>query len=659
MNAFEHPLLLAVPADKRRLYPLAQATFELGKSVYAAGQKVDHVYFVLSGSLQLIHRDPQLGVRTIAHTVGAGGILGDVIEGEAVPSLYDVKALEPAEAVVMALDDFQQLIAGSPEFSRALLRDLAARARLLEARSMSAERFDVTRVVFDSVLLDRLTAQYMLSKKVLPVAQQGQTATVAYVGRDSNAVEADMRRFLQAGRVVAYRITQRDFERVYREAVQPCLRPGTADDENAWYRGLQKKEYRVHYETGAELPTDASRKETELDGAGVVALTSKFIGEALDLGASDIHFEPHPGGLDVRYRLDGELVKRPDRVAPAYLFAVLSRVKVLAGLDIAEKRKPQDGRITVTCMDKTVDVRVSTVPTRFGEKIVMRILDPTNMLLDLETLIDAHDVYRSVRWMLDQPYGMILIAGPTGAGKTTTVYSMLLDCKKAPVNIMTVEDPVEYSLRGITQVQRNLYVGLDFPNAVRSFLRQDPDVIVVGETRDAETARASLEAGLTGHLVITTIHANNVFATVFRLREMGMEPFVIANSVMGVLAQRLVRRVCVKCSRTHQYHRSLVDPLGLKGLGEPQGDYYMFSKGVGCVACNGKGYKGRAAVFESLRVTDELKPVLAAGVSFAEMEEAARRLDAYHSMQEYAASLLHAGLTTPEEISRVLFTEGQ
>lgn len=657
MNAFEHPLLLAVPAAHRSACALGKTTFETGQSVRAAGQAVKHVYFIMVGNLRLVHRDPQLGIRTVAYTLGPGSVLGDVVEGDAVFSPYDVSALDDVEALVMGIGVFQELIVRSPEFARGVLREVSIRAKLLEARTMAAERFDITRVVFDPILLDRLTAQYILSKKVLPIGQQGQTATVAYVGDDPAPVESDMRRFLQASRVILHRISQRDFEKVYREAVQPQLRPGSADDELAWYRGLQKREYRVQFETVAELPTESSRREAELDGSGIIALTNKFIGEALDLGASDVHFEPHPSGLDVRYRLDGELLKRPDQVATGYLSAVLSRIKVLAGLDISERRKPQDGRLTVTCQGKTVDVRVSTVPTRFGEKIVMRILDPTNMLLDLETLIDAHDVYESVRWMLEQPYGMILIAGPTGAGKTTTVYSMLLERKKEPVNIMTIEDPVEYSLRGITQVQRNLHVGLDFPNAVRSFLRQDPDVIVVGETRDAETARASLEAGLTGHLVITTIHANNVFATVFRLREMGMEPFVIANSVIGVLAQRLVRRTCVKCSRTHQYHRSLIDPLGLKGIGAPQGDYYLFSKGVGCIACNNKGYKGRAAVFESLRVTDQLKPVLAAGVSFSEMESAARRLGTYHSMQEYAASLLHAGLTTPEEISRVLFTE--
>jgi type II secretory ATPase GspE/PulE/Tfp pilus assembly ATPase PilB-like protein len=234
---------------------------------------------------------------------------------------------------------------------------------------------------------------------------------------------------------------------------------------------------------------------------------------------------------------------------------------------------------------------------------------------------------------------------------------MLLKKKAEPLNLVTIEDPIEYSIKGITQVQRNIYVGLDFPHAIRAFLRQDPDVIIVGETRDPETAKAALEAGLTGHLVISTIHSNNVFATAYRLREMGLEPFVIANSLIGVASQRLVRRVCPHCSQTVQYHRNLVDPLGLSGLTAPSGDHYLFQRGKGCVHCNGRGYKGRAAIFETLRITDVLKPALASDVPFVELEKAARTAGAYISMREHAGLLLATGVTTPEEISRVLFVE--
>ena len=467
-----------------------------------------------------------------------------------------------------------------------------------------------------------------------------------------------MRRLLNAQRVRPYRVTPKVFERVFRDVVQKRTAIADAEHEATWYQAVRAKEYSLDFESPIDLRADAVQQEMELDGSGVVRLLNKIIGEALDLGASDIHFEPFPGALDVRFRIDGELLLRPEKVATAYLNAVLSRIKVLAGLDIAERRKPQDGRLTISGERKTVDVRVSTIPTRFGEKIVLRILDPTSMLIDLDNLVVGKEVLDALRWMVEQPCGLILVAGPTGSGKTTTVYSMLLEKKREPVNIVTIEDPIEYMVQGITQVQRNPHVDLDFPNAVRSFLRQDPDVIIVGETRDPETARAALEAGLTGHLVITTVHANNVFASAYRLKEMGMEAFVIANSVIGVLSQRLVRRLCPRCSETIQYHRRLIDPMGLPGLPPAVGDYYLFRKGKGCVSCNFRGYRGRVAVFETLRITDELKPILAADTSFTEVEKAARQLDAYRSMAEYASMLLNAGITTPEELSRVLFIEG-
>ena len=304
-----------------------------------------------------------------------------------------------------------------------------------------------------------------------------------------------------------------------------------------------------------------------------------------------------------------------------------------------------------------MDLRISTVPTRFGEKIVIRILDPVARLMDLDSLVVSREVLDSILWMGERPYGMILVCGPTGSGKTTTIYSLLMRKKDQPVNIVTIEDPIEYILEGITQVQRNPVVDLDFPHAVRAFLRQDPDVILVGETRDPETAKASLEAGLTGHLVLTTIHAGNVFASLYRLTEMGIDPFIIANSVVGLVSQRLVRRVCPACAENAPYHRRLIEPLGLPGLPAPDGDIYMFRRGRGCAACNFKGYKGRMAVFETLRVVDEFKHLLAESRPFAETRAAARSLGIYQSMRQYSALLLGAGLTTPEEISRILFYE--
>ncbi len=657
MQVSDHPLLSVLGPEERRPVGLAEATFSPRETLFARGQVMDLVHFIAEGSVSQVALDASLGARSVVDTLGAGEVVGAVLDMESPLSRFDYMAADTVRAFAMSLDDFRMLVSRSRNFNAAVLKYLAAKARLFEDRAVAMGKLDISRIVFDRKLLNQATAQYILSKRVLPIALQGSTLTVASAALEEGPVEADLRRVFAATKVVFVRVTPKEFERAYRDAAQPLLSMQQEDDLT-WFRSVKTREYHVSFEAATDVPTmDSSRKESELDGASVIALTNKIIGEAMDLGASDIHFEPYPGGMDVRYRLDGELAKRPERVRSGYLQAVLSRVKVVAGLDIAEKRKPQDGRITATCQGKTVDIRVSTVPTRFGEKIVMRILDPSTMLLDLESLINSHEVLRAVKWMVGQPYGMILVAGPTGAGKTTTVYSMLLDRKTLPVNIMSIEDPIEYSLRGVTQVQRNLHVGLDFPNAIRSFLRQDPDVIIVGETRDAETARAALEAGLTGHLVISTVHANNVFATIYRLKEMGMEPFVIANSVIGVLSQRLVRRICPRCSRTHQYHRNLIEPLKLPDIAPADGDYYHFRKGVGCVHCNFKGYKGRAAAFESLQVREDLKPMLAANVPYSQLAAEAVRLNAYVPMRRYAAMLLTAGITTPEEISRILFAE--
>jgi len=657
MEVLKHPLLAVIPKDHYSLLPLAKASFADEEVIYAAGQRIELVYFVLEGLANFIYRDNSRGVKSLVDSVGPGELIGAMFEAEAPVSRFEVVARGEVLCAAASFDDVMALAAASGAFATGLLRQVAEKGALHERKSVETGHRDIARLCPDKELLDHVSSQYILSKRTIPVASQGGTVTVATASPDTDAVEADMRRYFHATRVELIPISSRDFDRAYRDLVQPRLGPVRTEDEMGWYRGVKGKEYNVQYQTTVDVPTESSRKEAELDGRGVVNLTDKILGEALDLESSDVHFEPYPGGMDIRYRIDGELVRRPESVNQAYLNAVLSRLKVLAGMDIAEKRKPQDGRITATCQGKTVDIRVSTVPTRFGEKIVLRILDPSSMLMDLESLVVCHEVLKDVTWMVNQPYGMLVIAGPTGAGKTTTVYSMLLSRRDLPVNIMTIEDPIEYSLRGITQVQRNLHVGLDFPGAVRSFLRQDPDIIVVGETRDAETARAALEAGLTGHLVISTIHANNVFATLYRLREMGMEPFVVANSVMGILAQRLVRRVCVRCAKTYQYHKSLIEPLSLDGIGAPSGDYYLFRKGAGCIACNHKGYKGRAAVFESLRITDQLRPVVASNVPFSKVESQAVAAGAYFSMRRYAAVLLSSGITTPEEISRVLFSK--
>ncbi|MBM4355597.1 MAG: type II/IV secretion system protein [Deltaproteobacteria bacterium] len=658
MELTEHPMLAAIPQEHRRRIGIARQAFTDGTVLLGAGQHMDSVFFVLKGEVRLVHRDPQLGTRSIVDVASPGEAVTLPTDATDRVSRFEAVAPGAVETAVLSIEDYAGLLSTCLDVVRLVASSAAARLRLLEDRLNSTLRIDPGRLILDDRLIERLTPQYIWSKKVLPAAMHAGTVTVGVVSSDTAGIDADMKRILGATHVVLFRIGAKEFEKIYRDSVQSRIQVSSTDDEASWFRAVRGKEYAVQMDAIHDTAVESARKETELDGAGVVMLTNKILGEALDLEASDIHFEPYTGGMDIRYRIDGELLRRPEKVGVSYLQAVLSRLKVVSGLDIAEKRKPQDGRMTVSCQGKVVDVRVSSVPTRHGEKIVLRILDPSTMLIELDSLVSSREVLAGIERMVRQPYGLILVGGPTGSGKTTTIYSMLLRKMKEAVNIMTVEDPIEYSLRGITQVQRNIHVGLDFSSAVRAFLRQDPDVIIVGETRDPETAKAALEAGLTGHLVISTIHANNVFSTIYRLKEMGMEAFVVASSMVGVLSQRLVRRICSRCAQTVQYHRSLVDPLGLRGLKPASGDYYHLRKGTGCPACNFKGYKGRVALFEMLQVTDELRPLLASEVPFKELEKIAAAGGAYVNMRQFAALLLQSGLTTPEELSRVLFAEG-
>jgi type IV pilus assembly protein PilB len=321
-----------------------------------------------------------------------------------------------------------------------------------------------------------------------------------------------------------------------------------------------------------------------------------------------------------------------------------SRFKILSRLDIAERRLPQDGRISIRIEDRSIDFRVSTVPAKFGEKIVMRVLDRSGSLLPLDKIIVHPATVEKLRSMINQPYGIIYVTGPTGSGKTTTLYSALNEINSPQINISTAEDPVEYDLAGLCQVQTHKDIGLDFALILRAFLRQDPDVILVGETRDQETAKISVEAALTGHLVFTTLHTNDAPSSFTRLREMGIEPFLMANSTIGVIAQRLARRICQHCKEEIQ-----VDETTLSYFEYTRENAPVFYRGRGCDKCSGSGYKGRVGIYEVLVMTEELKRAVAQGANddlICEMAIKNGMLDLKH----YAMFLMAQGLTSVEEV---------
>jgi type IV pilus assembly protein PilB len=387
--------------------------------------------------------------------------------------------------------------------------------------------------------------------------------------------------------------------------------------------------------------------------APVVRLVNVLLLNAIRKGASDVHCEPYEKRFRVRYRIDGVL---HEEMAPPLKLknALVSRLKIMSQLDIAERRLPQDGRIKLKLgKGREMDFRVSVLPTMWGEKVVLRLLDKSNLQLDMTKLGFDDAPLKDFKWAINQPWGMVLVTGPTGSGKTTTLYSGLSELNKPGVNISTAEDPVEYNLPGINQVQMHDDIGLNFAMALRSFLRQDPDIIMVGEIRDFETAEIGVKAALTGHLVLSTLHTNDAPATISRLLNMGVEPFLITASVNLVLAQRLARRVCNDCRG-----ESEIDPQVLIDLGctEEQIETGKVFRGRGCPTCNNTGFKGRVALYEVMRFHDDLKEMVLQGASAAELKVAAIKRGLITLRMAGIRKMLE-GVTTPEEILRVTMAD--
>jgi len=383
----------------------------------------------------------------------------------------------------------------------------------------------------------------------------------------------------------------------------------------------------------------------EASQAPVVKYVNHLIADAIESGASDIHIEPYEKSIRVRFRIDGSLC---EMTAPPFRMraAVTSRLKIMSELDIAERRVPQDGRIKVKLADRTVDIRVSTCPTIFGEKIVLRVLDRANLTIDFEK---AGFTGRGLERFLEairSPYGMVLVTGPTGSGKTTTLYTALSMINTPEVNIMTAEDPVEYNIEGINQVAIKEDIGLTFAAALRAFLRQDPNIIMVGEIRDLETASIATKAALTGHLVLSTLHTNDAPSAVNRMIDMGVEPFLVAASTNLMMAQRLVRRVCPRCREQVEYHEETIAALGLTEEDLKEGTFY---KGQGCVHCNNTGYKGRTGLYEVLPVTPAVRDLILEKAPTSEIKRVAVQ-EGMVTLRRDGLDKLKKGITSAEEV---------
>jgi general secretion pathway protein E len=378
-------------------------------------------------------------------------------------------------------------------------------------------------------------------------------------------------------------------------------------------------------------------------------LVNSLLFQAVKDRASDIHIEPFERDLTVRFRIDGilyDIISPPKRFQPI----IISRVKVMAGMNIAEKRLPQDGRIRIRLAGKDVDIRVSTVPTAFGERVVMRLLDRSETILQLNELGLVGRKHELVSSLIKQSHGILLVTGPTGSGKTTTLYAALSKINTVDKNIITIEDPIEYQLHGVGQIQVNPKIELTFANGLRSILRQDPDVIMVGEIRDVETAKISIQAALTGHMVFSTLHTNDSCGAVTRLLDMGIEPFLVSSSVVGVMAQRLVRRVCQACREP--YRPTLEELRQLNLSTDSLEGATVFRPGAGCADCKQTGYRGRTGIHELLLVDDDVRNLIMKAADSATIRRAAQA-KGMNSLREDGAEKILAGQTTAEEVLRV------
>lgn len=376
----------------------------------------------------------------------------------------------------------------------------------------------------------------------------------------------------------------------------------------------------------------------------VIRMVNAILIEAIQQGASDVHFEPTDEGLSIRYRIDGCLQKR--HVPPReYQIQMLTRIKVMAKMDIAEHRLPQDGRIKLRHGGREIDFRVSTLPIVYGERIVLRILDKGNVLLGLDRIGMDEVALKSFRRLIQMPEGIVLVTGPTGSGKTTTLYSAIAEINNSETNIMTVEDPVEYKVGGISQMSVNPRIELDFAKGLRHILRQDPDVIMIGEIRDRETAEIAIQASLTGHLVFSTLHTNDAPSALTRLADMGIEPYLLASSILAVLAQRLVRQICPVCKTTYTPSEKELTELGLTSVGP-------FYKGEGCSHCFETGYKGRCAIYELMPVSPKIKTQVLKSQDGQELRKSALA-DGMKTLFEQGVELVTQGITSSAELLRV------
>jgi type II secretory ATPase GspE/PulE/Tfp pilus assembly ATPase PilB-like protein/CRP-like cAMP-binding protein len=646
-----------------------------GIVIVRAGTPEPGIGFLYKGRAQVCRADAATGARIVVEEVAVGEAFGETGAFLGTTQPYDVIALDDSVMVLLGHDVFLQLATKIPAFAFAAARVLAAKAVVAAASAASAaavaaaaaaprppalartrsltggpppsEAIRFVRVsAYDPTaqVVATVPAKLIQQHRLLPLELRDQTLTVGMVDPTNTASRAELQRVLATSNVVIVAISQDDFNEAYVRLRIDSVRPTRSTTRPP--AEAVAPEQLVFDHTDQERDVKAS----PTIGDEIVALANRVIAHAIERGASDVHVDHNVNGPRVRFRVQGQLYGWDQAIPASHGKGLVARLKVLAGLDVTERRLPQDGRLGVRIGRREVDIRISTIPTSRGEKVALRVFEASSMLRPLDAIFHDPAILDAVHAAIQRPYGAIVVAGPTGSGKTSTLYAALGERirTRPDTNVLTVEDPIEYRLAGVTQVQVNHAVDLGFAAVLRAMLRQDPDVIMVGEVRDDDTARLALEAAMTGHLMLTSLHANTAVGVISRLENLGCSRPLIGQSLALALVQRLARRLCPRCTTTEVPPPIVVENLAAHGLVDRRAPAPL-PRAVGCAECNQTGYSGRVAVLEMLAVHDALRAQIMAGVPVSELERSAADSGALITFRTSAQHLMARQLISPAE----------
>ncbi len=644
-----------------------QQRHQSGATIMASGQPVSGLGLLLRGKASLMTVDASSGAKTRIEQLQPGNFFGEVglLLGKGNP--LTVIAEDDCDTLIIDKQQMDRIFRQSTEVTLALAQRLSARfvqLSLLGMRSSLAPERDIAapspeprsdskakdenQIIWVDIgeynlnhqVISMLPTDTIRKQRVLPLKLRDKTLVIGMVNPRSMQARQEVQRVLHSVDPEFVAISADDFSQTF---VRLKLDSSSGRSEKAGGNRNAQIAYAVDKEK------DTEKSQLYIEGE-VISLLDKILAEAIEMGASDIHIEPESTGVKVRYRVQGALVERKEFISSGYATPLIARVKVLAELDITERRKPQDGRIMAQLGRQELNLRISTMAVARGEKAVLRIIDSTNAMRPLHQIFPSSELEKSVRSALSDLYGAIVVAGPTGSGKSSTLYSMLNERRLARPdnNIVTVEDPVEFLLQGVTQVPVIPRVNFGFAEALHGMLRQDPDVIMIGELRDSNTTTIMVESALTGHLVLTSIHGNNAAAVIQRLQHLGTNPVLLSQALSIVVVQRLVSRLCPSCVQESDVAPALLENLVARKIISRAGTVKL-PRPVGCDACNKSGYVGRVAVHEVLNLDDAVKATLAAGAKPEELIEKAKERKRFFSFAQAGAYLMARRMIAPSD----------